>query len=55
MKLVVVFGFPSNDFGGQEPGTAAEFKLSCSKTHSVTFPLFEKVKAKGDMQSPLKG
>src|SRR5687767_9807008 len=34
---VVVLGFPSNDFGGQEPGTAAEIKTFCSTKYHVTF------------------
>jgi len=49
----VVLGFPSNDFGGQEPGTAAEIANFCETKYSVKFPLFEKVKTKGDGQSPV--
>ena len=49
----VVLGFPSNDFGGQEPGTAAEIASFCETRYSVKFPLFEKVKTKGDGQSPV--
>jgi len=52
-KGVVVLGFPSNDFGGQEPGTPAEIKAFTSQTYGVTFPLFEKVHAKGDGIAPL--
>lgn len=52
-KGVVVLGFPSNDFGGQEPGTAAEIKTFCEKTYRVTFPMFAKVKTKGEGQSPV--
>jgi glutathione peroxidase len=52
-KGVVVLGFPSNDFGGQEPGTAAEIKKFCSAHYQVTFPMFEKVKTRGDGQSPV--
>jgi len=52
-KGVVVLGFPSNDFGGQEPGTAAEIKTFCEKKYHVTFPMFGKVKTKGDGQSPV--
>ena len=52
-KGVVVLGFPSNDFGGQEPGTAAEIKTFCEKKYHVTFPLFAKVKTKGEGQSPV--
>jgi len=50
-KGVVVLGFPSNDFGGQEPGTAAEIKTFCEKKFRVTFPMFAKVKTKGEGQS----
>lgn len=46
-----VLGFPSNDFGGQEPGTEAEIKSFCSRTYDVTFPLFQKVKTTGAEQS----
>ena len=42
----VVLGFPSNDFGGQEPGTAVEIRQFCSLNYDVTFPLFEKVVTK---------
>jgi glutathione peroxidase len=42
-KGFVVLGFPSNDFGGQEPGTAVEIRQFCSLNYDVTFPLFEKV------------
>jgi len=44
----VVLGFPSNDFMGQEPGTADEIRTFCSTNYKVTFPLFAKVKVKGD-------
>ena len=52
-KGVVVLGFPSNDFGGQEPGTAAEIKTFCEKKYHVTFPMFAKVKVAGEGQSPV--
>ena len=48
-----VLGFPCNDFGGQEPGTAEEIKTFCSTKFSVTFPLFEKLHVKGAEQHPL--
>jgi len=38
-----VLGFPSNDFGAQEPGTADEIATFCSGTYDVRFPLFAKV------------
>jgi Glutathione peroxidase len=43
----VVLGFPSNDFGGQEPGTEAEIKQFCTTKYDVTFDLFAKVPVKG--------
>jgi len=49
-----VLGFPSNDFGGQEPGTAQEIATFCRLTYDVTFPMFEKVVTrKGAGQSPI--
>ncbi len=52
-KGLVVLGFPSNDFGGQEPGSEAEIKKFCSLKYHVTFPMFAKVKTHGDGQAPL--
>jgi glutathione peroxidase len=52
-KGFTVLGFPCNDFGSQEPGTAEEIKAFCSSTYSVTFPLFEKLHVKGAQQHPL--
>ena len=50
----VILGFPSNDFGGQEPGTAQEIKTFCELNYGVTFPLFSKVVTKaGPEQSPI--
>ncbi len=46
-KGLVLIGVPSNDFGGQEPGTAEEIKSFCSRTYGVTFPMLEKVKVGG--------
>jgi glutathione peroxidase len=55
-KGVVVLGFPSNDFGGQEPGTPEEIVSFCKLTYDVTFPLFSKVVTKaGTEQSPVYG
>lgn len=39
---LVVLGFPSNDFGQQEPGTEEEIKSFCRLTYGVEFPMFEK-------------
>jgi glutathione peroxidase len=51
---LVVLGFPSNDFGGQEPGTREEIKTFCTQNYQVTFPLFDKVGVKsGPDQHPL--
>src|SRR5471032_450583 len=47
-KGAVVLGFPSNEFGGQEPGTSAEIEQFCSSKFHVTFPMFEKVNTKGE-------
>ena len=41
-----VLGFPSNDFGGQEPGSEAEIKKFCELKYKTTFPMFSKVKVK---------
>ena len=43
---LVVLGFPSNDFGGQEPGTEAEIKKFCELKYKTTFPMFSKVGVK---------
>ena len=50
----VVLGFPSNEFGGQEPGGPGEIRRFCSERYQVTFPLFGKVETKsGAGQSPV--
>lgn len=48
-----VLGFPSNDFGGQEPGTAQEIQNFCISMYDVNFPMFEKTKTVGQDRSPL--
>jgi len=51
-----VLGFPSNDFGGQEPGTPEEISAFCKKNYGVTFPMFSKLVTKaGPDQSPIYG
>ena len=50
---VAVIGVPSNDFGGQEPGSGEEIASFCKKNYGVTFPILEKVKIKGDDPHPL--
>ena len=50
----VILGFPSNDFGRQEPGSPEQIREFCSVNYGVTFPLFQKVQTKsGDEQSPI--
>ena len=49
----VVAGFPSNDFGGQEPGSNEEISQFCSSTYGVAFPLFEKITVVGPDKHPL--
>lgn len=48
-----VLGFPSNDFGGQEPGSADQIASFCTSSYGITFPMFEKTPVKGDNASPL--
>jgi glutathione peroxidase len=52
-KGFVILGFPSDDFGGQEPGTPQQIATFCSTKYNVTFPLFEKVDVKGAGQAPV--
>ena len=52
-KGLVILGFPANNFGSQEPGTNAEIQTFCSRTYSVTFPMFAKISVKGADQAPL--
>lgn len=48
-----VVGVPCNQFGGQEPGTAAEIAEFCSATYGVTFPMLAKTDVNGDGRHPL--
>jgi glutathione peroxidase len=48
-----VVGFPCNQFGAQEPGTAAEIRAFCATTYGVSFPMAAKVDVKGPEQHPL--
>lgn len=50
---LVVIGFPSNDFGNQEPGTAEEIGSFCRLNYGVTFPMMAKVHTKGPDQAPV--
>lgn len=49
----VVLGFPSNDFGKQEPGNSKEIADFCYNTFGVKFPMFAKSSVKGDAVNPL--
>ena len=50
---LVVLGFPSNDFGNQEPGSAKEIAEFCTNTYGVKFPMFAKSSVRGDNANPL--
>ena len=50
---LVVVGFPSNEFGGQDPGSNAEIASFCQLNFGVTFPMMGKISVKGDGAHPL--
>jgi glutathione peroxidase len=50
---LAVLGFPCNQFGAQEPGTADEIGSFCQKNYGVSFPMFEKIDVNGDAAHPL--
>lgn len=50
---LVVLGFPSNDFGGQEPGTEKQVQKFCRLTYGVEFPMFEKTRVRKGSADPL--
>ena len=50
---LVILGFPSNQFGGQEPGSPAEIAAFCEKNYGVEFPLMGKVEVNGPGATPL--
>jgi glutathione peroxidase len=52
-KGFTILGFPCNQFGGQEPGTADQIQSFCQKNFGVTFPLFAKVDVKGAAKAPV--
>jgi glutathione peroxidase len=52
-KGLVVLGFPCNQFGHQEPGSASEIQTFCSTTYEVTFPLFARIDVNGGDADPL--
>jgi glutathione peroxidase len=50
---LTILGFPCNQFGGQEPGDAAEIASFCSTTYDVTFPMMKKIEVNGERPHPL--
>jgi glutathione peroxidase len=52
-KGLEILAFPSNDFGGQEPGSNEEIKKFCELKFKTSFPLFAKIPVKGDAAHPL--
>jgi glutathione peroxidase len=48
-----VVGFPCNQFGAQEPGSAEEIETFCSTTYGVSFPMYEKVEVNGEGRHPV--
>lgn len=48
-----VVGFPCNQFGKQEPGSADEIESFCTKNYGVTFPMFEKIDVNGPNRHPI--
>jgi len=52
-KGLVIVGFPSNEFGGQDPGDNAEIATFCQRNYGVSFPMMAKVKVNGREAHPL--
>jgi glutathione peroxidase len=52
-KGLVVLGFPSNEFGGQDPGSDGEIASFCEMNYGVTFPMMSKIKVNGSGAHPL--
>ncbi|MDP9605510.1 glutathione peroxidase [Variovorax sp. NFACC27] len=52
-KGLAVLGFPSNQFGGQDPGTNEEIGAFCTKNYGVSFPMMEKIDVNGSNAAPL--
>jgi len=50
---IVVLGFPTNDFGAQEPGNNSAIKFFCTENYKVTFPMFEKTNVVGENKNAL--
>lgn len=52
-KNFVIIGFPSNDFGEQEPGNNKEIATFCQSNYGVTFPIMDKISVTGEKMNPL--
>jgi glutathione peroxidase len=52
-KGLAILGFPCNQFGAQEPGSASEIGQFCMKNYGVSFPMFEKIEVNGANAHPL--
>jgi len=50
---LAILAFPSNDFGGQEPGSNEQIREFCESKYNVTFDLFAKIAVRGQDQAPL--
>lgn len=50
---LVILGFPCNQFGKQDPGTASEIEEFCQVNYGVTFPMFAKIEVNGENEAPL--
>ncbi len=50
---LVILGFPCNQFGGQEPGTATDIRSTCLRNYGVNFPMFAKIDVNGADEAPL--
>jgi glutathione peroxidase len=50
---LMVLGFPSNDFGGQEPGSNKEIAAFCVNQYAIDFPMFAKTSVRGGSANPL--
>ncbi len=50
---LVILGFPCNQFGSQEPGTAEEISSFCTLNYGVTFPMFMKIDVNGENADPI--
>jgi glutathione peroxidase len=51
--VLVIIGFPANNFMNQEPGSAVDIRKFCTDNYGVTFPLMQKISVKGDDMDPV--